>query len=85
MRVIASWPQRKDSVKLLELDTPKPAKNEILLKTRQLGIDGTDREINEGLYGEPPAGSDYLILGHEALGRSKRRGLRPSIWKSASS
>ena len=74
MRAIAAWPQRKDSVKLLQLDTPKPAQNEVLLKIRKLGIDGTDREINEGLYGEPPAGSDYLILGHEALAEIQEKG-----------
>ncbi|MDG6997366.1 MAG: glucose 1-dehydrogenase [Nitrososphaerota archaeon] len=56
------------------MDTPKPAQNEVLLKIRKLGIDGTDREINEGLYGEPPAGSDYLILGHEALAEIEEKG-----------
>ena len=33
----------------------------------KIGIDGTDLEINQGLYGQPPAGSDFLICGHECL------------------
>jgi threonine dehydrogenase-like Zn-dependent dehydrogenase len=32
-----------------------------------VGICGTDREIGAFHYGTPPAGSDDLILGHEAL------------------
>jgi len=41
------------------------------MKTLSVGIDGTDREINEGLYAEAPSGSDYLVLGHEALAKIK--------------
>jgi threonine dehydrogenase-like Zn-dependent dehydrogenase len=74
MRAIVAWPKRKDSAKLIEIDPPKPAVNELLLKIEQLGIDGTDKEINEGLYGEAPDGSDYLILGHEALARIETKG-----------
>jgi threonine dehydrogenase-like Zn-dependent dehydrogenase len=33
-----------------------------------VGIDGTDREIDDGLYGEAPPGEPYLVLGHESLG-----------------
>lgn len=32
-----------------------------------IGIDGTDLEINQGLYGEAPPGANYLIAGHECL------------------
>jgi threonine dehydrogenase-like Zn-dependent dehydrogenase len=48
---------------------PKPSfgDEEVLLRVASVGLDGTDREINGGLYGVPPEGSDYLILGHEAL------------------
>jgi glucose 1-dehydrogenase len=34
-----------------------------------LGVCGTDREILQGLYGWPPPGRDWLVLGHESLGR----------------
>jgi len=33
-----------------------------------VGLDTTDSEIDAGLYGEPPPGEPFLILGHEALG-----------------
>ena len=33
-----------------------------------MGIHGTDREVNNGIYGIPPEVSPYVILGHEALG-----------------
>ena len=35
------------------------------------GVCGTDVEIDDGLYGEAPPGSPYLILGHENLGRRR--------------
>jgi threonine dehydrogenase-like Zn-dependent dehydrogenase len=37
------------------------------LKVREVGLCGTDREIGSFEYGEPPAGSRYLVLGHESL------------------
>ena len=33
-----------------------------------MGVCGTDREICTFAYGQPPAGGDYLLLGHECLG-----------------
>lgn len=41
----------------------------VLVKVLQIGVDATDREINDALYGQCPPGSDYLILGHESFGR----------------
>ncbi len=38
----------------------------------RLGLCGTDHEINAGLYGTAPDGSEHLILGHESLGRVAR-------------
>ena len=40
----------------------------IKIRTIDVGICGTDREICSFAYGTPPDGSDYLVLGHEALG-----------------
>jgi threonine dehydrogenase-like Zn-dependent dehydrogenase len=34
----------------------------------EVGVDGTDREINEGQYGATPSGADFLVLGHEGFG-----------------
>jgi len=35
----------------------------------RVGVDGTDREISAAEYGAPPAGSEFLVLGHEGFGR----------------
>ncbi|WP_246183170.1 glucose 1-dehydrogenase [Paenibacillus methanolicus] len=50
---------------------PKPAiaqPSEVLVKVLAVGLDGTDREIMTGPYGEAPQGEDELIIGHEAMG-----------------
>ncbi|WP_437336250.1 glucose 1-dehydrogenase [Sorangium sp. So ce394] len=38
-----------------------------LLRTLAVGVCGTDREIAAFTYGSAPAGTDRLVLGHEAL------------------
>ena len=53
------------------IDHPEPvisAPHELKIRTIEVGICGTDREICTFAYGQGPAGSDYLILGHECLG-----------------
>jgi len=46
----------------------------VLLRTLEIGVCGTDREISEGLFGVAPDGSDRLVLGHEFLGRVEQDG-----------
>ncbi|WP_370574921.1 alcohol dehydrogenase catalytic domain-containing protein [Methanomethylovorans sp.] len=46
----------------------------MLVKVELIGLDGTDREINEGLYGEAPKGEDFVVIGHESLGIVERVG-----------
>lgn len=41
---------------------------DVRLRILDVGVCGTDREICAFEYGTPPPGSDYLVLGHEALG-----------------
>lgn len=52
-------------------DVPEPPRppGEALVRVLAVGVDGTDRELLEGQYGAAPAGADYLITGHESLGR----------------
>jgi threonine dehydrogenase-like Zn-dependent dehydrogenase len=67
MRALAVFPKTKQ-VRVIETPHPRPVTgNEVLLRILEVGICGTDREIGAFHYGEPPAGSDHLILGHEAL------------------
>jgi glucose 1-dehydrogenase len=41
---------------------------EVLVRTLEVGVCGTDREISEGAFGIPPENEPLLVLGHEALG-----------------
>ena len=40
----------------------------VKVRVLDVGICGTDKEICSFEYGTPPEGSDYLVIGHEALG-----------------
>jgi threonine dehydrogenase-like Zn-dependent dehydrogenase len=46
-----------------------PEGRAVLVTVLQVGVDATDREINEALYGNPPPGGNHLIIGHECFGR----------------
>jgi threonine dehydrogenase-like Zn-dependent dehydrogenase len=73
MKAVAVVPGKPNSAHLVELNKPSigdaPNAPAVLVKVLRVGIDGTDTEINQGLYGESPAGSDFLVVGHESLGR----------------
>ena len=69
IKAIIAEPPKRNSVKLVEIPKPILGESEVLLETLFVGIDGTDREINEGIYGTPPNGFDYIVLGHEAVAR----------------
>jgi threonine dehydrogenase-like Zn-dependent dehydrogenase len=73
MKAIAVFPGKPDTVNLAEI--PKPSLDEVpsgrgvLVKVLRVGVDGTDKEINAADYGKAPAGSDFLVIGHESFGR----------------
>jgi len=51
-------------------DIPEPAlasATGVKLRTLEVGVCGTDREIAGFQYGSPPPGDERLVLGHEAL------------------
>ncbi|GAB3963994.1 glucose 1-dehydrogenase [Plantactinospora veratri] len=70
MRAITVTPGRANSLRLAE-DFPEPSPDEgaVLVESLAVGVCGTDREIIDGEYGEPPPGTTELVLGHESLGR----------------
>ncbi len=61
-------PGAAGSARLTAAQAPVPGPGEVLVRVLRIGVDGTDREIDQGLYGEAPPGSRELVLGHEALG-----------------
>ena len=81
MKAVAVKPGQKKSVHLVDVPTVKlgdqphpkvvriPEGRDVLVKTLQIGVDATDREINDALYGAAPAGDDFLVIGHESFGQ----------------
>lgn len=70
-------------------DVPEPSLDDVdggggvLVRVIRVGVDGTDKEINEAEYGAAPEGFDYLVTGHESFGEvldvgpNVRSSLRP--------
>ena len=92
MKAISVTPGKPNSVHLE--DIPKPSVTDIpdgkgvLVRVLKVGVDATDREINDALYGNAPPGSDYLVLGHESFGVVEQvgpnvRGLNPGDYVTA--
>lgn len=69
MQAVTARPGARRSATLHEVPAPEPGAGEVLVRVLDVGIDGTDAEIDDGLYGEAPPGADYLVIGHESLGR----------------
>src|SRR3712207_7488586 len=44
---------------------PDAGPEAVLVRPLEVGVCGTDREISEGMFGEPPEGEELLVLGHE--------------------
>lgn len=67
MKAITVYPSRRE-VKLVDIDEPAiMAPTQVRMRTLQVGVCGTDREICAFDYGTPPDGSDGLVIGHESL------------------
>ena len=49
----------------------EPAEGQVLCRTLELGVCGTDREILLSAKPWTPVGEDRLILGHECFGASR--------------
>ena len=78
MKAIAVIPGKPNSIHLREVPKPNvadiPEERGVLVKVLRVGVDGTDKEINAAEYGAAPPGDDYLIQGHESLGRVEQVG-----------
>src|SRR5438067_1213943 len=88
MKAVAVLPGKPNSVHLLDIPVPKltdqphphvcaiPEGRAVLVKVLQIGVDATDREINEALYGNAPPGGEHLVIGHESFGEVLEVGAR---------
>ena len=72
MKAVAVTPGKANSVHLADLPKPRvddvPDERGVLVRVLKIGVDATDREINEAKYGTAPPGCDFLVLGHESFG-----------------
>ena len=74
MRGIAAHP-RNASPQFVEVPEPRGGGDgQVLCRTLELGICGTDREILESQRPITPADDEHLILGHECLARVEETG-----------
>ena len=48
----------------------------VLVEVLRVGVDGTDKKINDAEYGDPPEGYDFLVTGHESFARAGGRAQR---------
>jgi glucose 1-dehydrogenase len=67
MRAVAVYPSKRE-VRVIDHPEPKlTSPTEAKMRVLDVGVCGTDRDIVTFEFGTPPAGSDYLIIGHESL------------------
>lgn len=76
MHAVTVKPGQERSSRLEEVNDADPGDDECLVRVLEVGVDGTDREIDGGEHGAPPDGEQRLVLGHEALGVVERRAER---------
>jgi threonine dehydrogenase-like Zn-dependent dehydrogenase len=84
MRAVAVMPGKADSLHLREVRRPQvsdvPAGRGALVDVIRVGACGTDREIVDALFGTAPPGDDFLVIGHENLGRVAEVGKSVPDW-----
>jgi glucose 1-dehydrogenase len=81
MKAIVVTPRKPNSLRVEDQGAPVPRTGELLLDVLKVGICGTDKDIIAGFYGEAPAGSNFLVLGHESLCRVAEAGSDASGFK----
>jgi len=82
MKAIVVRPGERDSIHMRDMPDPQLKPDQVAVKMIRVGLCATDAEINHGLYGKPPDGEEFLILGHENLGVVEEVGKRVTGWKA---
>jgi threonine dehydrogenase-like Zn-dependent dehydrogenase len=79
MKAVITTPGKQGSVRLGDIDQPSGTGNvqgadgkdapAVEVQVVEVGVCGTDLEIADDGYGAAPEGRDYLVMGHENLGK----------------
>ena len=68
MQALITTPLEAGSTRTATVADPVRRSGGLLIRTLEVGVCGTDREIAAGEFGAAPPGETDLILGHELLG-----------------
>jgi glucose 1-dehydrogenase len=68
MQALVTEPGTAHSTHVVERPPTTASAAEVLVRVLEVGVCGTDREIDEGLFGIAPVEAASLVLGHELLG-----------------
>jgi threonine dehydrogenase-like Zn-dependent dehydrogenase len=71
---LVTQPGQTNTTRIEDVPAVEAREGDVLVRTLEVGVCGTDREISEGLFGIPPEGDPLLVLGHEALAVVERDG-----------
>jgi glucose 1-dehydrogenase len=74
VQALVTQPGRTHTTHVEDVPAVEARDGEVLVRTLEVGVCGTDREISEGLFGIPPPDEPLLVLGHEALAVVERDG-----------
>jgi threonine dehydrogenase-like Zn-dependent dehydrogenase len=74
VQALVTQPGQAHTTHIEDVPAVKAREGEVLVRTLEVGVCGTDREISEGLFGVAPEGEQLLVLGHEALAVVERDG-----------
>jgi glucose 1-dehydrogenase len=81
MRAVGVLPKQRE-VRLIQHAAPEiSGAYDIKIRSLEVGVCGTDKEICTFVYGAPPTGYDYLVLGHESLGEVVEVGAGVSVFR----
>ncbi len=69
MKAITIVPGKANSASIRDIPEPPLSDGTLLVRAVELGICGTDFELISAEYGFAVPASNYLVLGHESLGR----------------
>jgi threonine dehydrogenase-like Zn-dependent dehydrogenase len=74
VQALVTQPGQTHTTHIEDVPAVEAREGEVLVRTLEVGVCGTDREISEGMFGVAPEGEPLLVLGHEALAIVERDG-----------